>query len=299
MIFSAYKKWTQSSIAGFQDGKRRYKKFINLLGADGARVLHFGCGRDLNETHKVFSEAEWLMGVDVDQQALKDYPGLSWWLEGQRLPFSDNTFDYVVSEYVLEHLDDPTSVFREIFRVLVPGGRFISVAPNKWSYKSLAAMLVPNKLHARFVSILRPDSGREDEDVYPTRFRANSAGDLRRLADASGGKLVSIEYCNNGPTWFRRMPGLFELGLMFHKLLDWGSLRGLRCNLLVEMVKPGEGARSDAVFACPDCGGSMEGEPGKNNLQCNSCSSVFELSSHNVYCRVAVADSVMADKQGR
>ena len=282
-MISAYQRWTRDSIADFQNGTKRYKGFLKLLEVDGARVLHFGCGRDLNGTHKVFRDAECLGGVDVDLDALKEYPGLSWWIDGERLPFADSSFDYVVSEYVLEHLDDPEAVFREVFRVLAPDGRFISLAPNKWSYKSLAAMLVPNKLHARFVSVLRPDSGRETEDVYPTRFRANSAADLDRLATSSGGELVSVEYCNNGPTWFRRIPGVFELGLLFHKILDWNAFKKLRCNLLVEMAKPGEGPRSDSVFSCPECGGAFSGEPESDDLRCEGCFRVFSLSAENVY----------------
>jgi SAM-dependent methyltransferase len=39
------------------------------------------------------------------------------------LPFSDNQFDYVVSDQVLEHVEgDPQTVFDETFRILKPGG---------------------------------------------------------------------------------------------------------------------------------------------------------------------------------
>lgn len=41
---------------------------------------------------------------------------------GERLPFPDEAFDYVVSLQVLEHVEDPARVIREIERVLKPGG---------------------------------------------------------------------------------------------------------------------------------------------------------------------------------
>lgn len=40
------------------------------------------------------------------------------------LPFEDNTFDLAIAMSVMEHVDDPMRVFREVHRVLKPGGGF-------------------------------------------------------------------------------------------------------------------------------------------------------------------------------
>jgi SAM-dependent methyltransferase len=45
----------------------------------------------------------------------------------EQLPFDDGEFDAVVSNYVVHHLARPEVVFREISRVLKPGGRFAFV----------------------------------------------------------------------------------------------------------------------------------------------------------------------------
>lgn len=42
---------------------------------------------------------------------------------GESIPFDNNTFDYVVSLQVLEHVEDPYPILEEIFRVLIPGGK--------------------------------------------------------------------------------------------------------------------------------------------------------------------------------
>ncbi|WP_281759830.1 class I SAM-dependent methyltransferase [Alicyclobacillus hesperidum] len=39
-----------------------------------------------------------------------------------QLPYSNDTFDYVVSRFVFQHLSDPQHALQEIFRVLRPGG---------------------------------------------------------------------------------------------------------------------------------------------------------------------------------
>jgi demethylmenaquinone methyltransferase/2-methoxy-6-polyprenyl-1,4-benzoquinol methylase len=39
-----------------------------------------------------------------------------------RLPFADNSFDFLSMGYALRHVDDLNSTFEEYFRVLKPGG---------------------------------------------------------------------------------------------------------------------------------------------------------------------------------
>lgn len=43
----------------------------------------------------------------------------------ESLPFPDQTFDGVISSCVINHARDKTRVYREIYRILKPGGRFI------------------------------------------------------------------------------------------------------------------------------------------------------------------------------
>jgi SAM-dependent methyltransferase len=47
----------------------------------------------------------------------------------ERMPFADDTFDYVISNAVLEHIRDPFTAAKEITRVLKPGGRMFILVP--------------------------------------------------------------------------------------------------------------------------------------------------------------------------
>jgi SAM-dependent methyltransferase len=66
-------------------------------------------------------------------------------LEG--LTFEDSSFDLVITQDVMEHIFDPESAFKEIARILKPGGAHIFTVP------------IVNKTHpTRRRASLRPDS---------------------------------------------------------------------------------------------------------------------------------------------
>ncbi len=50
--------------------------------------------------------------------------------DARGLPFADGSFDAVFSIGLLEHFEDPSTILRETWRVLVKGGMCVSVVPN-------------------------------------------------------------------------------------------------------------------------------------------------------------------------
>lgn len=80
--------------------------------------LHIGCGTCLKE--------DWL---NVDINPIK---GAEYMDAGKRFPFESNTFTYIYSEHLIEHLnyDEGKNMISESFRVLKPNGTFRLSMPN-------------------------------------------------------------------------------------------------------------------------------------------------------------------------
>lgn len=101
------------------------------------RVLIAGCGVGMYVT-ALLPYAHMVCGFDIEPAhldvAVSDAPDAYIQLAAcEHVPFTENSFDLVLSHEVLEHVaDDKTSV-SEIVRVLKPGGRAIIFAPNRWA----------------------------------------------------------------------------------------------------------------------------------------------------------------------
>lgn len=60
----------------------------------------------------------------------------------RRLPFDDDSFDYIVSIEGIEHIENQFHFVRECYRVLRPGGRLFLTTPNVSSLESRLGFLI-------------------------------------------------------------------------------------------------------------------------------------------------------------
>ena len=106
------------------------------LGQPGARVLENGCGvgayiGPLRQfTPHVFGlEYEFERAVEA---AAANPPPLIVCAAGEALPYPAGTFDVMLSNEVLEHVQDDRAAVAEMVRALRPGGRAVIFCPNRW-----------------------------------------------------------------------------------------------------------------------------------------------------------------------
>lgn len=89
-----------------------------------------------------------LVGVDPDQLETRAAQAYDFYERihttgGDSIPEPDATFDYVISNSVLEHIPNLEPVIAEVGRVLKPGGRFYYTVPCPGFHQNLAGSLVP------------------------------------------------------------------------------------------------------------------------------------------------------------
>lgn len=94
----------------------------------GSQVLEIGSGPGHVADMLVQAGAS-VAGVDFSSKmvevAQSRYPAIAFkQADAEQLPFDADSFDAVVANFVVHHLARPEKVFREVNRVLKPGGRF-------------------------------------------------------------------------------------------------------------------------------------------------------------------------------
>lgn len=167
---------------------------------------------------------------------------------GEYLPIASNSIDTVVSLQVLEHVQDPDAVIREVFRVLKPGGAFFASYENYLSfyephYRVAWFPLLPKPLGALYLQ-LRGRSPRflRESITYTTYFGVRrsmfNAGfecsQRRTMAAglASPGK-ASLKW--KLLKWLARASPGFAAGVMNTVM---GLRRGFRTAVTEFMIKP-------------------------------------------------------------
>lgn len=130
--------------------------------------------------------------------------------DASALPFQDNSFAQVTMFDVIEHLDSPTNVLKEIRRIVADNGRVILGTPNMMYvlnplYMLLHGFYVPHKDHvniwSRFeISNLIKRAGFSKFKVIACTYEDTTHSLLARLAiaccffrdDLSGRQLIAI-----------------------------------------------------------------------------------------------------------
>jgi SAM-dependent methyltransferase len=97
------------------------------------KVLDIGCAT--GALLASLREKGWrTMGVEISKPQA-EYARQERGLDVRTLPLEENRFppeefQAVLASHLIEHLNDPASLIREVYRILAPGGRFFVTTPN-------------------------------------------------------------------------------------------------------------------------------------------------------------------------
>ena len=90
---------------------------LSLIPNDVTNILDVGCG-DGHITNKLPQNIE-VVGIDISEEALKQVKRKTYLAEITQIPFSEESFDLVMANDVIEHLidSDYEKAIEEMFRV--------------------------------------------------------------------------------------------------------------------------------------------------------------------------------------
>lgn len=167
------------------------------------RIFDIGCGQGhlLSLLQQKFPAAT-LMGCDYSDFSPGQQRPYQFFTHDCNRDFPENLgqFDVVVCSEVIEHLENGRHFWRQIARILKPGGVVIVSTPNIESITSILSFALRG-YHSAF-------GGK----AYPAHITAVSSMDMHHMIAEAGLQLKELRYIPNG-----RMPGLN---------IKWRSLLG-------------------------------------------------------------------------
>jgi ubiquinone/menaquinone biosynthesis C-methylase UbiE len=163
-----------------------------------AKILDVGCGRGFYlQTLAGYSFVKTLIGIEAKDEYLKKARSF---LSNKKikvqkgnvykLPFANNSFDYVILSEVLEHLENENLALQEIYRVLKKGGGLLVSVPHHdfpflWDPLNFFLMKV-------FKTHVRADWW-TIAGIWADHQRLYTKQQLRNVLKANNFKLVKLE----------------------------------------------------------------------------------------------------------
>jgi SAM-dependent methyltransferase len=135
---------------------------------------------------------------------------------------------------VVEHLREPERQFREMARVLRPGGLMLLHTPNALGYPVLLGRALPDAAKTMLARLL---DKREAADVFPTQYRANTDRAIEGIAERVGLRVVRMQMVATDAV-FALLPPLAAVELVIIRLTLLKRLRRYRADIIATLQKP-------------------------------------------------------------
>jgi len=203
---------------------RRLKKTLKAIKNCDGKLLDVGCGvGDYLEAISFYRPDLELFGLDVSREAIRLAKQRKIKAEfrlgrAEKLGFKESSFEVVTCVDLLEHVEQPRQVLKEIYRVLKPGGAMELIVPiegNLWSLEGVLIRL-----------------GWQERERYGGHIQQFSIKRVKQLLREAGFEITTV-------SWGGHL--LYQLVEMVY--LTYLSIRGKKTTQSVEgylaTMKPG------------------------------------------------------------
>jgi SAM-dependent methyltransferase len=225
-----------------RDGEVAFYGWVRRFTTRQTILLNLGAGPPAarGAIRVLKGEVARVVGADIDPEVMHNTTDLdeAHVIDGDGvLPFPDDTFDLVLSDWVVEHVEKPAQFLREVRRVLKPGSSFFMRTPNKRHYVGLIARTTPEWFHRLVANWARgyPSGAHEP---WPTYYRLNCRSAVESAGRKAGFSLVDVQMWEPPPHYlvFNAVP--FMVGVGYERVVNrYQALSGLRANIHCRMIK--------------------------------------------------------------
>jgi SAM-dependent methyltransferase len=203
---------------------------VNSIIKEPAVILDIGCGRGQysEDPIKIRKDLQILcgngrqvIGIDIDHQAEQN-PYLDEFrlLDGNGpWPIESASIDLCLSDWSLEHIQDPELFFSESWRVLKPGGILCIRTSNLYHYRSIIARVIPERFHQAILKIAQKGTWRKDEDVFPTVYRCNTIGKIKKMLSKHQFEDIVVYGFQSEPAYLSFSRLAYRLGVIYQRLI--------------------------------------------------------------------------------
>lgn len=159
-------------------------------------VLEAGCG---SLTRIVRMDNFQITGIDISQKQLDRNNQISKKICGdiQKYKFDNQSFDLIISYYVLEHLKYPKEALKNFTQALKPNGLIVLALPNLWSVKGLVTKLTPTDFHVWYYRhiLKKENAGKDDIGPFKTYLKKEvTPSNIKKFAKKNGLKVVFLKF---------------------------------------------------------------------------------------------------------
>jgi len=148
------------------------------------------------------------------------------------LPFGDSSVDLIVSNMVVEHLEQPEKVLGEYLRVLKPGGKVIFRTTNKLYPTLFLGHIFSKKTKDRIINRV---FGVESHDIFPTHYKVNTYRKILKTLPQYGFKIERLEAVEDLHLFNRFV---FRLSKLIYKVQKLKPFYYIRNTLVCMAIKP-------------------------------------------------------------
>jgi 2-polyprenyl-3-methyl-5-hydroxy-6-metoxy-1,4-benzoquinol methylase len=166
-----------------------HRTVVDLLRETGAAgtIADVGCGR--GELWPLVRDA-FARGIALDAVRYEGLPAdLEFHaidLDGSALPLEGGSVDAAVAVEVIEHVENPRALVREMTRIVRPGGWVVVTTPNQLSVLSLLTLIAKGQFSAF------------QDGSYPAHRTALLESDLRRIFSECGLRDLRVRFTGYG-----------------------------------------------------------------------------------------------------